>query len=291
MNIPADVLRLEREALELAARVASLEQRHAATEQQAGAQWYNPFWAGPPAAPTGNFTATGQVNGCAGMGVPSCTVTIVDASTAAVYATAITDATGHFSTSGTIPASPTNVRVNLTPGDTYAARFAPYPGWATTVSFGSNVLNVTAFVPLGLASGYHCSGLAYFPLAATLHMTDSVIGAVDLVWPAVGPTGWVGVINYAVSGLPGQRLSGRRGTARDLLAGRRLHQPGRRCEQLQRDLPRDRRHRAPAPRPGRHRAHDTGVPVPGESVQQHHDRRAVLLGRRHHADPDRMSQP
>ena len=189
MNIPADVLRLEREALELAARVASLEQRHAATEQQAVTQWYNPFWAGPSAAPATNFSASGTVYGCGSfgtfLGVPSCTVNIVDYATGlTTYGTTVTNASGPASTWGTfaiagnIPAAGT-YKIALVPGDPFAARFAAFAPAVVSLNLGSNTISTTTTT---LANGSPttriCTSMAYFPVAAVLQLTDSVLGSV-----------------------------------------------------------------------------------------------------------------
>jgi hypothetical protein len=202
VKTPTDVLRLEREAMELAARVAALERRHAGTEQQALAQWYNPWWAGPPPAPAGNCSVTARVLGCNATGVPSCTVTVKNASTGAVYVVMVTGADGRCSGECTIPADNTAAKVAYTPGDPYAARFAVQ----SEVSVNLRLLPTTTTVPnktltADTAAGWHCSGMAYFPLSATLHMTDSMIGSTTLTW-SLG--GWGGTISYNYPGCPAQ---------------------------------------------------------------------------------------
>lgn len=199
MNIPADILRLEREAIELAARVAAMERRKATDEQTNASLWYNPFWSKTSPVVTTNCHITGQVKGCANTGVAGCTVTVRDASNIAVYATGITDLNGNYGLDAAIPADNTSARISVDPGGPYASRFAPFGPVLVTLRtlpigtpLGVQVLNA--------ASGYHCSGIVYFPLASTLQMTDTVIGNTTLTWGTGGPSQWGGTVNYNYPG-------------------------------------------------------------------------------------------
>jgi hypothetical protein len=174
------VLELERAALALAARVDRLEgSRLPAGAQQLAQLWYDP----QPAAPAPPCTFAGGVAGCGGLGLPAATLTLTAAGT--TLWTGATDAHGLYSGSAALTAA-TAVQIAVTPGDPFASRFTTPAATPATLAPGPNTLPT---ITVGPATGYYCSGLVYYPLAATLHLTDSLEGAYTLKNAGTG-AGW-----------------------------------------------------------------------------------------------------
>jgi hypothetical protein len=174
------VLELERAAIELLTRVDRLEgSRFSAGAQQLAQLWYDPL----PAAPAPPCTFAGVAAGCGGLGLPGATITLAVAGTP--IWTGVTDAGGHYSGSAALTAA-TTVQITFAPGDPFAARFAAAATAPATLAPGPNALPT---VTVGPAPGFFCSGLVDYPLAATLHLTDSIEGAYTLHNAGTG-AGW-----------------------------------------------------------------------------------------------------
>lgn len=127
----------------------------------------------------GTFTINSStVKGCNNLGVPGAVVRFGSSAGASNYGTLAANSSGVFSGTISIPGTVT-VHWTAAPGasDPAAARFASFgdhtfsatPGGSTTLS-----------AVLTAAAGFTCSCWAYYPVSATLHLTDSILGSYTL---------------------------------------------------------------------------------------------------------------
>lgn len=183
------ILWLERQVIMLGNRLTLNEANHATAEQQGAALWYNPFWEITP-PPTSDFSTSGKIVACgptgSAIGVPSCAVNFTDTSGAGgtTYATYTTDGSGNYSGPGIATiGSTTTMWIHLTPGDTFASRFAAFTPVSRPINTGPNAIPSQSLSP---ASGYLCSAFAYFPISNSLTITDSVLITGGVAFNRVG---------------------------------------------------------------------------------------------------------
>jgi hypothetical protein len=140
----------------------------------------------------------GIVIGCGNLAPTAALVEIQPAAGGAPYGILATDASGHYSGTVDIPADGSYrfvVHADAV-NDPFAARFATSTITRTLTVAGPNNIPVTT---LPAATGYHCSGLIYFPLADTLHLTDSREGVTVTLTYNAGTSSWSVTLgrNYA----------------------------------------------------------------------------------------------
>jgi hypothetical protein len=120
----------------------------------------------------GGTPISGIVIGCGNLAPTAALVEIQPAAGGAPYGILATDASGHYSGTVDIPADGSYrfvVHADAV-NDPFAARFATSVITRTLTVAGPNNIPTTT---LPAATGYHCSGLIYYPLKDTLSLTDS----------------------------------------------------------------------------------------------------------------------
>jgi hypothetical protein len=141
---------------------------------------------------------SGIVIVCGNLAPTAALVEIQPAAGGAPYGILATDARGHYSGTVDIPADGSYrfvVHADAV-NDPFAARFATSTITRTLTRAGPNNIPITT---LPAATGYHCSGLVYFPLADTLHLTDSREGVTVTLTYNAGTSSWSVTLgrNYA----------------------------------------------------------------------------------------------
>lgn len=169
-----------------------------------------PYWGGwGPCCCEAGTPITGTMRGCGSFGVAG-TVTVKSTDNATTYGTISVPASGSFSGAVAIPSSGLyNIHYVISPSDAYAARFVDT---VTQRTLTINVTNNLGIVALTAATGYSCANLVYFPLANTLHVTDSYDNkTVSIVhqagtqqWPGIlVATPYLGCVTYSCAAVPG----------------------------------------------------------------------------------------
>jgi hypothetical protein len=146
----------------------------------------------------GGTPVSGIVIGCGNFPPTAALVEIQPSAGGAPFGILATDASGHYSGSVNIPADGSYrfvVHADAV-NDPFAARFATSVITRTLTIAGPNNIPVTT---LPAATGYHCSGLLYYPLKDTLRLTDSDEGiTVTLTYNGTTTTWTFGTArNYA----------------------------------------------------------------------------------------------
>jgi hypothetical protein len=141
---------------------------------------------------------SGIVIGCGNFPPTAALVEIQPSAGGAPYGVLATDANGHYSGPVNIPADGSYrfvVHADAV-NDPFAARFATSTITRTLTVAGPNNIPTTT---LPAATGYHCSGLIYYPLSDTLHLTDSREGVTVTLTYDAGTARWINTLgrNYA----------------------------------------------------------------------------------------------
>jgi hypothetical protein len=147
----------------------------------------------------GGTPVNGIVIGCGNFAPTAALVEIQPSAGGAPFGILATDASGHYSGSVNIPADGSYrfvVHADAV-NDPFAARFATSVITRTLTVAGPNDIPTTT---LPAASGFHCSGLIYYPLADTLHLTDSWQGVTVTLTYDAGTSRWIGSLNRNYAG-------------------------------------------------------------------------------------------
>lgn len=142
----------------------------------------------------------GVVSSCVGPGgtnarMVNASLTVRDTGLTTTYGTVYTDSTGNFLGNVTIPSSPLSVKITaaIDPTNVDAPRYDTSTG-TFTLTGGSTTSTGTFFLPA--KTGYHCLTAFPYPIANTLHLTDSMNGSYNLVWASTDSWQATANINY-----------------------------------------------------------------------------------------------
>jgi hypothetical protein len=144
---------------------------------------------------------SGTVLACADFAVPAGgSLEVKNTSDTVSYGTLAVDGSGHYSGNVSIPSTGSyHLVATIDPADPFAARFAPVTV-TRTITVGTS--NSLASITLGIVSGYHCSGLVYFPLKDTLDVSDSYQGVTVLLTYNTTLLRWTNTTARAYPGCP-----------------------------------------------------------------------------------------